>query len=200
MASEDTVERLKERLLSTDENDSSRALGELISLGKQATPVLLEALRNSNTRTRRLAAEGLGDVRDPASADALFEATRDTVGEVRARAATSLNKLGDPRALHALVDTLNDYEDELHTPYTASMYPLMRGGKEVLPLMMPLLMSGDALTRERAFLIVKAVASKLPEGQNWNSLWRTLGSYDPAGPPSERDHAAEQWQEWVSAL
>lgn len=192
------MEQIKERLYSTDQDTSGLALGELIRLGKQATPVLLEALTHSNPRTRRLAAEGLSEIADPASADALFQATHDTNPEVRARAATALYTLGDKRALTALVATLDDYPDILHNPYTASMYPLMRGGKEVLPLVVPLLQAPNDLTRERAFLIVKAVVSKLPQGQDWNQLWQSLGSYDPAGPKAERDKAAQQWEQWLS--
>ncbi|MBE8991645.1 MULTISPECIES: HEAT repeat domain-containing protein [unclassified Nostoc] len=192
------MEQIKTRLYSTDQDTSALALGELIRLGKKATPVLLEALTNPNPRTRRLAAEGLSEIADPASADALFQATHDTNPEVRARAATALHQLGDKRSLSALVATLDDYPDILHNPYTASMYPLMRGGKEVLPLVIPLLQAPNDLTRERAFLIVKAVVSKLPQGQDWNQLWQSLGSYDPAGQKAERDKAAQKWQEWLS--
>jgi len=195
-----TIEQLKTQLYSTDQDTSGLALGELIRLGRQATPVLVEALKAENPRTRRLAAEGLGDIADPTTADALFQATQDSNPEVRARAAKALYRLGDGRALTALVETLNDYPDELHNPYTASMYPLMRGGQEVLPLVVPLLRSPDALTRERAFLVVKAVATKLPQGQNWDQLWQSLGSYDPQGSEAERNRAAQQWEKWVEQL
>ena len=194
------IEQLKTALYDTNQDTSARALGKLIKLGKQATPILIEALKADNPRTRRLAAEGLRDIGDPASADALFEAVHDSEGKVRARAATALHKLGDKRALEALVATLDDYPDELHNPYTASMYPLMRGGKEVLPLVVPLLEAPDPITRQRALLILKAAAAKLPEGQDWNQLWQSLGSYDPAGSQEERSGAARQWQEWVAKL
>jgi len=194
------MEKLKAQLYSTDQNTSALALGKLIRLGKQATPVLIAALTSANPRTRRLAAEGLSDIADPASAEALFPAVHDPEGKVRARAATALHKLGDKRALAALVETLDDYPDELHNPYTASMYPLMRGGKEVLPLVVPLLRAPNSLTRKRAFLIVKAAVTKLPQGQNWNQLWQSLGSYDPDGPQADRDRAIQQWQVWLTTL
>lgn len=196
MSAETTAE-LRERFLSDDRKLVTQALRGLLRLGKAATPVLMEGLRHANARTRRLAAEGLSELSDPASADALFEATRDSSGEVRARAATALHKLKDVRSLAALITTLNDYPDVLHNPYTASMYPLMNGGVEVLPQVVPLLLSGDLTTRERAFLIVKAVASRHFSGQNWTQLWQSLGRYDPPGPQAERDHAARQWQAWV---
>ena len=195
--SEETIAELRERFLGDDRKLVTQGLRGLLRLGKAATPVLVEGLRHANARTRRLAAEGLSELSDPASAEALFEATRDSSDEVRARAATALHRMGDPRSLAALVATLNDYPDELHNPYTASMYPLMNGGPEVLPNVVPLLMSDDLLTRERAFLIVKAVASRHFSGQSWTQLWQSLGRYDPAGPRAERDDAVRQWQTWV---
>jgi HEAT repeat protein len=198
---ETPMETLKSQLYASDQNTSALALKELIRLGKRSTPILVEALTTApNPRTRRLAAEGLSEISDPASADALFQAVHDSEGSVRARAATALNKLGDARALAALVETLNDYPDELHNPYTASMYPLMMGNKEVLPLVIPLLKSPDTLTRKRAFLIVKAVVSRLPEGKDWQHLWERLGRYDPDAPPNDRHRSAQQWETWLTTI
>jgi HEAT repeat protein len=192
------IAQLKSRFLGHDRKASTAAFRALLRAGKDATPVLMEALTHTDPRTRRLAAEGLSELRDPVSADALFQATRDSNGEVRARAATALHKLGDPRSLAALVVTLNDYPDELHNPYTASMYPLMNGGREVLPLVAPLLQSADLDTRERAFLIVRAVVSRHFKNEEWTTLWESLGRYDPAAPQAVRDDAARQWQAWVA--
>ena len=191
------VAELGRQFVDADRKASSLALRELIRLGRDATAVLVDALRHADPRTRRLAAEGLSEVADPHSADALFQATQDPNGEVRARAATALHRIGDPRALDALIATLNDYPDELHNPYTASMYPLMSGGKAVLPAVVPLLQSADAPLRERALLIIKAVVGRqLPE-LDWQALWQALGAYDAGAPQAARDAAAIRWQEWV---
>ncbi|HLG55842.1 MAG TPA: HEAT repeat domain-containing protein [Vicinamibacterales bacterium] len=190
------VDQLKTRLYSTDQDTSALAFGELARMGKQATPLLIEALGHSTPRTRRLAAEGLAEIRDPASADALERATHDSNGEVRSRAAVALHLLGDPRALAALARTLDDYPDILHNPYTASMYQLM-GDRAVLPLMAPLLKAPQPVTRERALLVIKAVVSKMPEGSHWDQLWESLGRYDPQGQPADRDRAAELWTAWI---
>jgi hypothetical protein len=194
------LDAIKQRFYSTDQDTSALALGELIAHGKQATSILIEALHAPNDRTRRLAAEGLSDIGDATAAEPLFAATHDSSGPVRARAATALARLGDPRARAALVATLDDYPDELHGPYTASMYPLMRDTAAVLPLIVPLLKAPDQITRQRALLIIKAVVAKLPAGTNWEQLSTQLGSYDPAGPANERNAAADQWQAWVQAL
>jgi len=191
------LDQLRTRLYSTDQDTSALALGELIRLGKQATPILLEALNHPTPRTRRLAAEGLAEIRDPASADALERATHDSNGEVRARAAVALHILGDPRALGALVRTLDDYPDILHNPYTASMYALTTGDRAVLPLIAPLLKAPQPLTRERALLVIKAIVSRMPEGHNWNQFWQSLGCYDPHSEPAARDRAADLWIAWI---
>ncbi len=191
------MNELKKRLYSPDQDTSGLALGELIKLGTKATPVLLEALAQGNPRTRRLAAEGLGEIADPAAADALYRATKDPNDEVRARAATALHALGDPRSVVALVATINDYPDILHSPNTASMYPLMRGGRDVLPLIVPLLRSPDQLTRQRAFLVLRAVVSRLPQGSDWDHLWQSLDRYDPVAPEADRARAADAWQRWL---
>src|SRR5579859_5169163 len=85
------MDDLKERLYSSDQDISGLALAELIRRGKTATPILLEALTAQDPRTRRLAAEGLGEIADHAAADSLFQATKDVNPEVRARAATALH-------------------------------------------------------------------------------------------------------------
>jgi len=192
------MDELKKRLYSLDQDTSGLALAEFIKRGKDSSPILLEALTHDNPRTRRLAAEGLAEIKDPAAADALFKATKDPNDEVRARAAGALSALGDSRALPALVATINDYPDILHSPYTASMYPLMKSGKAALPLIVPLLTAPEDVTRQRAFTVLRAIVSATPEGKNWDALWKSLGHYDPVGPAAERDKAAEQWKGWVS--
>jgi HEAT repeat protein len=195
-----SLEQLKTRLNSEDREISDKAFVDAARLGKAATPILLEALTNPDPRTRRLAAEGLSEIGDPSSADALFKATKDSSGEVRSRAAAALYQLHDGRALPALSETINDYPDILHNPYTASMFPLMQGGKEVLPYMIPLLRSPDDLTRQRAFLVLKAVASRVIAGKNWEEFWRSLGSYDPLALEAEREHAVDLWEAWAAKL
>jgi len=191
--------QIKTRFFDPDQDISGNALAELIRLGKKATPLLIEALDHANPRTRRLAAEGLGEIADRASAAALLRATKDSNSEVRARAATALHRLNDPRAWAALVATLDDYPDILHSPYTASMYPLMRAGKDVLPMVVPLLRADDVTTRQRALLVLKAIVSRHIAPRDWDALWRELGSYDPAAPQAERDKAVQLWLNWLAA-
>jgi hypothetical protein len=191
------LSQLKTEFYSTDTAVSSRALRELVRLGKPATPILIKALTAPQAETKLLAIEGLQELRDPASADALEAATHDASGEVRARAAAALYRLNDRRALAALVRTLDDYPDVLHSPYTVSMYELLTGGKEVLPLVAPLLKAPQPATRERALLIIKTLVPKVSGGENWEQLWRSLGSYDPKGAELERNRAADQWQAWI---
>jgi HEAT repeat protein len=106
---------------------------------------------------RAQSAHALAEIADPASADALAAAVADSDPEVRARAANGLARLGDPRALAALAGTIDDFPDLLHHPYTLSVYGLIDYGRAALPVVTPLLDSGDPATRERALLVVRSV-------------------------------------------
>ncbi len=54
------------------------------------------------------------------------------------------------------------------------------------------------MTRARAFLVIRMVVSALPETNDWQALWRALGSYDPAATGPERERAAQQWRDWIA--
>lgn len=191
------VEELVKQLGSSDFNQRALALAELIGKGKVATPDFMEALKNPDVQVRSQAAQGLAEIADPASADALAQALDDSDDQVRAHAAQGLARLKDSRAIDALVRTINDFPDVLHSPYTLSTYRLIEVGVGALPAVMPLLKSPDPMTRQRAFVIVQTVVSQQPEFGDWNQLWQSLGRYNPNGTDLERNRAAEQWLTWV---
>lgn len=193
-----TLDELFEQLSSPEFNTRALALAELVRQGKAATPVLLKALNSPDDVLRIQGARGLGEIADPATAEALAQASNDRNGEVRAHAAQGLALIDDERAIDALVRTINDLPDLEHHPYTLSIYNLTKLGPPVLPAIVPLLKSADPTTRERAFLVFRTIVSALPEGKDWQQLWQSLGSYDPHGPPPEREHAANQLMGWLN--
>jgi HEAT repeat protein len=193
-----SLDELAAQLSSPEFNTRALALAELVRQGKAATPVLMEALNSSDDVLRVLGARGLGEIADPASAEALAHALDDANHEVRAHAAQGLARMNDERAIEALVRTINDLPDLEHDPYTLSIYNLIALGSPTLPAIAPLLKSTDPTTRERAFLAFRTIVSALPEGKDWQQLWQSLGSYDPHGPSQERERAADQLSSWIS--
>ena len=193
---------LIERLSSPDPDAAELALAELVRLGRASTPGLLAVLKTGGQRARELAAAGLSDLGDPASAEGLAASLEDGSEKVRAYAATGLARLHDPRALTALIRTFDDYPDVLHHPYTLAVYTLMNWPPaEALPAVAPLLKAQHPLTRERALAVLKAGVGRLAGPPvEWDLLWAKLGRYDPHAPAATRDRAADQWAEWIRGL
>jgi HEAT repeat protein len=153
-----------EQLGSDDANERAKALAALVMQGRAATPALIEALRSDDERVRAQAAQGLSEIADPESADALAAAGDDEAA--RGYAAVGLARIGDPRALDALVGTIDDLEDPLHFPYTAAVYALEALGQAAVPAVVPLLDAENPNTRQRAQLVLR---SAVPGSEDWDA-------------------------------
>jgi HEAT repeat protein len=196
---EDPAE-LAQGLRSPDVDTAALALGELVDSGAPSVPALIDALGDADPAVRKRAAEGLGMIGDPSSADALFQAVGDADERVRANAATALARLGDPRALEALVRTLDDAPDPLHADLTLSAYTLMSLGPDALPAMADVLESGSEPARRRAaFILMKIASDRFDEdtGNRWRRLHGVVASYDPNADRSERADAARAVRAWA---
>lgn len=181
-----------------DPLDRASALAALVVAGRASTATLLRALSSTQPEAREMAAEGLAEVADPSAAEALASTLDDAEPRVRARAAQALASIGDPRALDALVRTIDDYPDELHPPHTVATYVLIARGRDALPAVVPLLGAPNPLTRQRAYVVLRTLASAMPEAGEWEPLWESLGTYDPMEPDrAVREAAAAQWRQWV---
>lgn len=193
-----SIQELIEQLDAADGNVRARALADLVAMGTAATADLQLALGSPNPRLRARVAQGLAEIANPASAEALVQASHDGDEEVRSRGAYGLARMGDPRAIEALLRTFDDFPDVLHNPFTLSTYGLIELGARALPAVVPLLKSPQPMTRTRAFAVIQALARSLPEGKDWPALWRSLGSYGPNAEAAERDRAADLWIEWAA--
>jgi HEAT repeat protein len=193
-----SLPELIEQLSSPEPNTRALALADLVQHGSAAVPVLMEAFNTTDEGVRTQVARALAEIADPSSADTLARAVSDNNGEVRARGAQGLARMNDHRAVSALVDTINDFPDVLHDPFTLSVYELIRLGPPILPAIVPLLKSADAITRQRAFLVFRIIISNLPEVTDWEQFWQSFGSYDPDATAQERDRAADQLASWVN--
>jgi hypothetical protein len=85
---------------------AARALGQIGD--PQATPALIQALRDKKWEVRRAAAEALEKIGDPQATPALIQALRYEDVGVRQAAAWALEKIGDPQATPALIQALQD--------------------------------------------------------------------------------------------
>jgi hypothetical protein len=186
-------------LLEAEDADTrARALGELISRGRRAVPALLQSLKSHASATRALAAEGLANIADPSTADALAHALNDKSDLVRAQAAKGLANMDDPRALDALIKTLNDAPDVLHSEYSLSAYTLAGYGPRALPVVAPLLKSSNETERAKAIFIIRQITSRM--GAQEASLAQSLASYDPYAKKGDRDKAADALIEWIEKV
>lgn len=74
--------------------------------GKEATPYLLQLLKDYDEEIRTFATVMLGDIKDVSTVDSLLEVLEDTDENVRHAAAESLGKIRDTRAVEALIKCL----------------------------------------------------------------------------------------------
>ena len=190
-----SLEQLGQRLADSDHNARIVALAELIRRGRAAVPALLKAFAHTDTDVRVFAAEGLGEVADPAQADLYRQMLDDNDGSIRARGAQGLARIDDPAAIEALVRTIDDLPDLEHFPQTLSTYSLIHYGAAALPVVAPLLSDARRVNRERAFFVVLLIIEQLRGATETNECMREFG--DPRVPGRAGDEAAAQWQSWI---
>lgn len=115
--------RLPELLLRLGDPESGKwALSQLLKKRRRALPILIRALtappllvmrtnydpKWDRTLARRLAAQGLGRLKDSGAVEALTEVLDDRDQELRAKAIWALAEIHDPRAVPALLPLLGD--------------------------------------------------------------------------------------------
>ena len=85
----------------------------LARMGKATTPSLIYSLHNDHPLIRGRVAVVLAQTRDPDAVPALLSALRGEFYTVRSRAARALGAIGDPQALEPLLEALKDPELEV---------------------------------------------------------------------------------------
>ena len=104
---------LIEALQTTDPNLLPLYQTILVRMGVAATPALTHSLLNDHPLIRGRAAEVLAQSKDPKAVPALLQALRGEFYTVRSRAATALGAIGDPQAVEPLIAALGDQELEV---------------------------------------------------------------------------------------
>jgi HEAT repeat protein len=183
------IETLVDALGAADPNERARALAELVSAGRRATPALIEALARTDASVRVQAAQALGEIADPSAEQAYVDLLEDREPAVRARGAQGLAAIGSPRALDALVRTIDDLPDLLHFPSTLAVQALIAHGPNAAVAVAPLLQAPNPVTRERAIMVLRSLAGELPTSPE---LAPALARYDPYADEPVRQAAAEE--------
>jgi HEAT repeat protein len=104
----------------------------LRDLGKDALPMLCEALSSVLEPVRRHAASVCGEIRDQSAAPALIGALQDPRPSVRAEAAVALGRIGATEAIKPLVAVLTDFDDQVRKSVVGALVAL--GTPAVEPL------------------------------------------------------------------
>jgi len=166
--------------------------------GQPDTAALRLALAQGDEAMRETAAHQLAQRADPANMEALAAALADRSPRVRCRAAQGLALLHDARALPVLIETIDALPDLLMAPSTAATEALVRWGRSALPQLVPLLDARQPVTRQRAFLVLRAIVGA-EDALTWRELWQRLGAYDPLDTDAgRRSAAAAAWSSWVA--
>jgi len=151
----------------------------------------------------------LVELHDARAADVFREGLRSGDEDVRAISATGLAGLGAEDAVDACLSVINDAPDPLHYDVTPAVVALAQMGVRVLPSMLRLLDSPDALTRQRAQKVLERVTLKdvseaakpraLSDAaaSKWTALWAENGSYQWDAPEPQRRAAIERWRQWI---
>lgn len=110
----DAVPPLIEALQTKDTN-LLRLYQQILARIPSATPALIKTLKTTHPIIRRRVAEIFAINKDRNAVPALLEALQVEYFTVRSRAALALGKIGDPRAIRPLLYALKDTEDEVRT-------------------------------------------------------------------------------------
>ena len=108
----DAAPALIEALQTRDQNLLSVYQQILTHIGTAATPALTHSLLNDHPLIRGRVAEVLAETKDPKAAPALLKALRGEFYTVRARAALALGAIGEMKAVPLLLDQLHDEQAE----------------------------------------------------------------------------------------
>jgi HEAT repeat protein len=108
----DAVPPLIESLQTRDQN-LLPLYQQILARIPAATPPLIKALNTAHPIIRGRVAEVFGISKDRGAVPALLEALRGEYFTVRSRCAWALGKIGDPKAIQPLLGVLKDPEDEV---------------------------------------------------------------------------------------
>ncbi|MGH9497263.1 MAG: HEAT repeat domain-containing protein [Candidatus Sulfotelmatobacter sp.] len=194
---------------SDDVLTQNEGVESVIQIGAAAVPELLRVLEGGGMQ-RMQAMYALSEIGDTRAAAAFRAGLSDGDDKVRAYAARGLAAIGDPQAQAAAIATLNDAADKLHADITPSVRTLGAMGLKVVPAVLELLLSEDAMTRLRAERVLAAILAAQhgavagrgfpsPKAeQAMRADWSANGDYDYSAVPGARRASVEKWRQWLA--
>ncbi len=119
----DAIPVLIDALATRDANLREFIARVLVQIGPQAVPPLCKALASAHPEVRGQAAAILGDIGDKQAVPALLTALQGEFYTVRAKAALALGQIRDAQAIPALTDALKDSEPDVRAAAARGLGP-----------------------------------------------------------------------------
>jgi HEAT repeat protein len=187
-------------------NDAWR---QLLKLGPESAPTLLDAATRATPPQYRAILDILSELKDPRAEGLFRQALASDDPETRAIGARGLYRLNTPDAMDALRLAFNDAPDPLHFEHTLAVRSLIESGMAALPTVFLLMESAEAPTRERAQYALAAIVLRDITQQlqprpltsdalsAWEKLQQQNGSYRWDAPEPARRASVDLWKQWL---
>ena len=115
-------------------------------------------------------------------------------------AAPTVGGTGQDR-LSELARTINDNPDRFHGDATPSVQALVCEGKNAIPPMLDLMVSGDETTRWRVQVVLEALTFEMYGSRRpqWEAFWRRMGDLDYRAGNEKQLMSVSLWREWLGS-
>lgn len=151
------VKILVENLRSNNPLVAAQSAKGLRAIGSESQGAFIKALDAPDASTRSLAAEALGDIGSPESANKLVALLGDKNAQVRVAAAKSLGATGNPAAVASLLKAMRDDSDlAVRANAAASLVELRSGDASVQHAIVEVMLRSDEPT---GLAVIRAVAN-----------------------------------------
>ncbi len=173
-----SVERLSTEITNPNWQTRVAAITTFARLGDpKATPLLITALKDSDSRVRTESARTLGQLGDQRALDALISSLNDASADVRVESTFALGRLKDPRALAPLTTLLNDRDSRVSLAAAESLARMQ--DPRAIRVLVGSLSEPDWRVRARAAQVLAHVSADLAVEQAVTPLAKGITDKDP---------------------
>jgi len=173
-----SVERLSTEITNPNWQTRVAAITTFARLGDpKATPLLITALKDSDSRVRTESARTLGQLGDQRALDALISSLNDTSADVRVESTFALGRLKDQRALAPLTTLLSDRDSRVSLAAAESLARMQ--DPRAIRVLVGSLSEPDWRVRARAAQVLAHVSADLAVEQAVAPLAKGITDKDP---------------------